>query len=51
MPAMDSCDLFLAPWGCLAVPDLCLRMLMNHNLGLFQLSCCAELVHVSDKLE
>ena len=51
MPAMDSCDLFLAPWGCLAVPDLCLRMLMNHNLGLFQLSCGAELVQVSGKPE
>ena len=24
---------------------------MNHNLGLFELSCCAKLVHVSDAFE
>ena len=24
---------------------------MNHNLGLFELSCCAKLVRVSDAFE
>ena len=47
---MDNCNLFLAPQGCLAVPVLRMRLLMNHNLGLFQLSCCANFVHVSDNL-
>ena len=51
MHAIHDCDTVLAPWGCLAVPSLCVRLLMNHDLGLFELSRCAKLVHVSDEFE